>query len=53
MFSRSSCAHCIVLGGVRIGAHSLVTRDIPTYSVDYGSPAKFVDLENLSEYEFK
>lgn len=39
-------AHCTILGGVRIGAHSvigahsLVTRDIPPYSVAYGVPAK-------------
>jgi len=39
-------AHCTILGGVRIGAHSvigshsLVTRDIPPYSIAYGVPAK-------------
>lgn len=39
-------AHCTILGGVKIGAHSvigahsLVTRDIPPYSVAYGVPCK-------------
>jgi acetyltransferase-like isoleucine patch superfamily enzyme len=39
-------AHCTILGGVKIGAHSvigahsLVTRDIPRYSVAYGIPCK-------------
>lgn len=39
-------AHCTIIGGVRIGAHSvigahsLVTRDIPPYSVAYGVPCK-------------
>ena len=39
-------AHSTILGGVRIGAHSvigahsLVTRDIPPYSVAYGVPCK-------------
>jgi len=39
-------AHCTILGGIRIGAHSvigahsLVTRDIPPYSVAYGVPCK-------------
>jgi len=39
-------AHCTILGGVTIGAHSvigahsLVTKDIPPYSVAYGVPAK-------------
>lgn len=39
-------AHCTILGGVRIGshsvigAHSLVTRDIPPYSIAYGIPCK-------------
>lgn len=39
-------AHCTIIGGVRlgahsiIGAHSLVTKDIPPYSVAYGVPAK-------------
>ena len=39
-------ANCTILGGVTIGAHSvigahsLVTRDIPPYSVAYGVPAK-------------
>jgi acetyltransferase-like isoleucine patch superfamily enzyme len=38
--------HCTILGGVRIGAHSvigahsLVTGDIPPYSVAYGVPCK-------------
>jgi len=39
-------SHCTILAGVRIGAHSvigahsLVTRDIPPYSVAYGIPCK-------------
>jgi len=39
-------ANCTILGGVTvgahsiIGAHSLVTKDIPPYSVAYGVPAK-------------
>jgi acetyltransferase-like isoleucine patch superfamily enzyme len=39
-------AHCTILGGVKIGAHSvigahsLVTRDIPPYSIAYGVPCK-------------
>jgi galactoside O-acetyltransferase len=39
-------AHCTIIGGVRIGAHSvigahsLVTKDIPPYSVAYGVPCK-------------
>jgi acetyltransferase-like isoleucine patch superfamily enzyme len=39
-------AHCTILGGVIIGAHSvigahsLVTKDIPPYSVAYGVPCK-------------
>lgn len=38
--------HCTILGGVKIGAHSiigagsLVTRDIPPYAVAYGVPCK-------------
>jgi acetyltransferase-like isoleucine patch superfamily enzyme len=39
-------ANCTILSGVKIGthsvigAHSLVTKDIPPYSVAYGVPAK-------------
>lgn len=39
-------AHCTILAGVRIGAHSiigahsLVTQNIPPYAVAYGSPCK-------------
>jgi acetyltransferase-like isoleucine patch superfamily enzyme len=39
-------AHCTILGGVRIGAHSiigahsLVTNDIPPYSIAYGVPCE-------------
>ena len=39
-------ANCTILGGVTIGAHSiigahsLVTKDVPPYSVAYGVPAK-------------
>jgi acetyltransferase-like isoleucine patch superfamily enzyme len=39
-------ANCTILGGVRIGAHSvigaqsLVNRSIPPYSVAYGVPCK-------------
>jgi acetyltransferase-like isoleucine patch superfamily enzyme len=39
-------AHCTILGGLSIGAHSvigahsLVTRDIPPYSVAYGVPCR-------------
>lgn len=39
-------AHCTILGGVKIGAHtvigahSLVTKDIPPYSIAYGVPCK-------------
>ena len=39
-------AHCTILGGVRIGthsvigAHSLVNKSIPPYSVAYGVPCK-------------
>jgi acetyltransferase-like isoleucine patch superfamily enzyme len=39
-------ANCTIIGGVTIGAHSiigahsLVTKDVPPYSVAYGVPAK-------------
>jgi acetyltransferase-like isoleucine patch superfamily enzyme len=39
-------AHCTILGGVTIGAHSiigansLVNKDIPPYSIAYGVPCK-------------
>lgn len=39
-------SHCTILGGVRIGAHSivgansLVNKDIPPYSIAYGVPCK-------------
>ena len=41
-------SNCTILGGVRIGAHSvigahsLVNKDIPPYSVAYGVPSKIV-----------
>lgn len=45
-------AHCTILGGVTIGshsvigAHSLVTKDIPPYSVAYGVPCTVKRLRN-------
>jgi len=53
-------AHCTILGGVRIGAHSvigahsLVNKSIPPYSVAYGVPCKVKrtrDLINSSKYK--
>ena len=53
-------AHCTILGGVRIGthsvigAHSLVNKSIPPYSVAYGVPCKVKrnrKLVNSSEYK--
>lgn len=41
-------AHCVVLGGVTIGngaivaANSVVTKDVPNYSIVGGSPAKVI-----------
>jgi len=46
-------AHCTILGGVRIGAHSvigahsLVNRSIPPYSVAYGVPCKVKRTRDL------
>ena len=39
-------AHCTIIGGVRIGAHSvigahsLVAKSIPSYSIAYGAPCQ-------------
>ena len=41
-------AHCTIIGGAKIGAHSiigahsLVTKDIPPYSIAYGIPCKVI-----------
>jgi len=46
-------AHCTILGGVRIGAHSvigahsLVNKSIPPYSVAYGVPCKVKRTRDL------
>jgi len=47
-------AHCTILGGVKIGAHSvigahsLVNKSIPPYSVAYGVPCKVKRTRNLT-----
>lgn len=46
------CADCIILPGVRVGKHavvaagSVVTKDIPPYTVYGGVPAKFIKNTN-------
>jgi len=48
-------AHCTILAGVRIGAHSvigahsLVTKDIPPNSVAYGVPCKVKRTRSLQK----
>jgi len=40
-------AHCTILGGVTIGAHSLVNKSIPPYSIAYGVPCKVTGTRNM------
>lgn len=48
-------AHCTILGGVRIGAHSiigahsLVNKSIPPHSVAYGVPCKVKRMRNVTK----
>jgi len=54
-------AHCVILGGVKIGngavvaANSVVTKDVPPYSIVAGTPAKVIgtrfDTATIAEIE--